>query len=443
MAWSSFSKSFAWTTNLEVNATDTPDLRNVTSMNSMFYESGLTGNKHFNDWDTSNVTNFHRLFCHARKFNEEINDWNVSKVTNMETAFWDAEVFNQDLNKWDVSSVTNMYEMFGKAVAFNQPLGDWNISSVTNIRRMFKNASSFNQPLGNWDVSRIVNMDQLFINATAFNQPLAAWDVSNVTIMSDVFQNADSFNQPLATWNVSNVTNMSYMFAETDKFDQLLGEWNVSKVTNMSGVFWKAAKFNQDISSWDVSKVTDITSMFRNASGFINHDLSKWDIGSVRKNKYANFMQNAGSGNTEPNWLPSDIISRARVSFTNISWWDGDDTKNRNCIKYRLDCLNRNDFKVHTNKRVNQSISFKFNKSYHGGKFEYHNRDTTEPNKENIGGSKVEFLLGGAPKDYDRIADGRLKSVITTDVEFDEVRIDFTDANQHWRDIKIIANPDP
>ena len=67
-------------------------------MNSAFYESNLIGNKYFNNWDTSSVTNFHRLFCHARKFNAPINDWNVSKVTNMETAFWDAKAFNQNLN---------------------------------------------------------------------------------------------------------------------------------------------------------------------------------------------------------------------------------------------------------------------------------------------------------------------------------------------------------
>jgi len=40
--------------------------------------------------------------------------------------------------------------------------------------------------------------------------------------------------------------------------------------------------------------------MFWNARSFSNQDLSSWDVSKVT-NHY-NFMKDAGSGNTEPNW---------------------------------------------------------------------------------------------------------------------------------------------
>jgi surface protein len=237
---------------------------------------------------------------------------------------------------------------------------------------------------------------------------------------------------------------MSYMFNGAVKFNQDLSIWEVSKATEMTSMFQDATKFNQDISSWDVSKVTQMISMFHNASKFRNHDLSSWDVGSVRKDKNLKFMENAGSGNTPPKWLRSDIIQNAIITFTNISWFAGNDESNRNCLKYRTTCAGNSQFRAHTTKRVNQSISFKFNKSYRGGRFEYHNRKGVTV-RDRIRDSNVVFILEGRdaglnPKKVFR--NGYEILSFDTNKKFDEVRINFVDSPQNWRDIRIIALPD-
>jgi surface protein len=160
---------------------------------------------------------------------EQANDTpNLSNVTNMNSMFLGATSFNQDIGGWDVSNVTNMAFMFRIATSFNHDISDWNVSSVTDMSNMFLQATSFNQDIGGWDVSNVTNMPAMFADAVSFNQDIENWNVSNVTNMSWMFANS-SFNQDISNWNVSNVANMSNMFygvnLSTTNYDAILNGW--------------------------------------------------------------------------------------------------------------------------------------------------------------------------------------------------------------------------
>ncbi|MBC6426289.1 MAG: DUF285 domain-containing protein, partial [Ekhidna sp.] len=105
--------AFAGCHNLAFNATDVPDLSNVTDMKDMFVNADFTG---------------------------DLSEWDVSSVTNMNIMFYQSS-FNGDLSKWDVSSVTNAGGMFNQS-SFNQDISKWDISSVTNMNSMFLDNSS-------------------------------------------------------------------------------------------------------------------------------------------------------------------------------------------------------------------------------------------------------------------------------------------------------------
>jgi surface protein len=119
--WSSMENAFSGCSNLNISATDAPDLSNVTSMKGMFSSCVI--------------------------FNGDIGHWNTSNVTDMTGTFENARSFNHDISTWNVNNVTLMRNMFSNAVNFNQPLAGWDVSNVTHMLAMFKSATNFNQPL--------------------------------------------------------------------------------------------------------------------------------------------------------------------------------------------------------------------------------------------------------------------------------------------------------
>jgi surface protein len=145
--WESMAWAFRGFENLVLNATDAPDLTEVTSMNSMFYGAS-SFNGDIGGWDVSNVVDMSWMFREASSFNQDIGGWNVSGVIDMVLMFSGATSFNGNIGEWNVSNVVDMSSMFSGASSFNQNIGDWDVSSVSDMRFMFRDAASFNQPIG-------------------------------------------------------------------------------------------------------------------------------------------------------------------------------------------------------------------------------------------------------------------------------------------------------
>jgi len=188
-AWSSVNlgdtgSSFQGCSNLQVTATDAPDMQGVTTLYNMFRACPLL-NADFNAWDTSSVTDMYCTFYIDTVFNQPLSSWDTSSVTNMGLMFDTATAFDQDISAWDTSSVTTMYHMFRSATAFNQDINAWDTSSVTYMYHMFRSATAFNQDINAWDTSSVTAMHYMFNTATAFDQDISAWDVSGVTNCGD------------------------------------------------------------------------------------------------------------------------------------------------------------------------------------------------------------------------------------------------------------------
>ena len=283
--WTSL--SFEGCSNMDVTATDIPDLSVCQSLSRMFCgcESLVNTNGSITGWQTQNIKDMSSMFAkqwlgNDVPFNQPIGNWNTANVTNMERMFSGATAFNQPLSNWNTQSVINMQEMFSGATAFNQPIGNWNTANVTNMANMFSGATSFNQQL-NWNTQNVTNMGSMFYGATAFNQPLNNWNTQSVTNMRGMFYSAAAFNQALNNWNTQSVIDMGYMFYGATAFNQDLSSWDVSKVTNMSGMFSGATAFNGNVNGWGnkMKNVTNIKSMFQGARAF-NQSLEGWVLNS-------------------------------------------------------------------------------------------------------------------------------------------------------------------
>lgn len=188
IGWQSMDHAFWGAVNLEVIATDTPNLSSVTSTAFMFHgTASLTTIPNINSWDVSNVTNMENMFA-LSAFNSNIGSWDVSNVTDMTEMFYGNESFNQDIGNWDVSSVIAMPQMFEGATVFNQDLSDWDVSAVTDMGSTFYFAIAFNQNLSNWDVSSVTDMTNIFSNTNLsvanYDTILRSWSL--LTLQTNV-----------------------------------------------------------------------------------------------------------------------------------------------------------------------------------------------------------------------------------------------------------------
>ncbi|WP_298311463.1 BspA family leucine-rich repeat surface protein [uncultured Aquimarina sp.] len=148
IAWTNFNEAFNGCTNLDVTASDAPDLSNVKFLIRIFNRCtrlGTSESLDFSNWDTSGIENFAAAFLNASAFNSET------------------------IKNWDVSSGHTFVQMFSRATSFNQDISNWNIgensNGTINMSLMFNNATNFNKSLGNWDIGKVTNMNNMLNNS--------------------------------------------------------------------------------------------------------------------------------------------------------------------------------------------------------------------------------------------------------------------------------------
>ena len=160
--WRSLSAAFYGAANMDVIATDTPDLSRAESIFSVFRgNTSLRGESANWDWDVSTIVNMGGAFADTRHFNQDIGSWNVSNVVFAGGLFNNAAAFNNggsdSIKNWNTGKMTAMNAMFQNAVKFNQPVGSWDVSKAELMSEMFNGAHAFNQSLANWRLDSLIS----------------------------------------------------------------------------------------------------------------------------------------------------------------------------------------------------------------------------------------------------------------------------------------------
>lgn len=182
IAWGNLNQAFRGCSNLDVTATDAPNLLNCTTLTQAFDScTSLVGNSSFNTWDVSNITTLSRAFYLCTSLNFDIPDWDVSNVTDFGEAFNSCIVFNSDLSNWDVSNATQLDFMFRDAFVFNQNLSTWNLkSNLSTVANIFRNSgmstANYTDTLVGWANYVFTNSFPFNVNAT--NQTGRTFDTS-------------------------------------------------------------------------------------------------------------------------------------------------------------------------------------------------------------------------------------------------------------------------
>ncbi|MGB6151771.1 MAG: BspA family leucine-rich repeat surface protein, partial [Pricia sp.] len=114
--WETMEGTFSGCTNMDVLATDIPDLSNVDSMSGMFQNcSSLEGSTAMSTWKTNTIRDMSFMFSGAKSFDQDITNWDVGNATDMTGLFLNAESFDQNLGEWNISQVRNMIDMFSSS----------------------------------------------------------------------------------------------------------------------------------------------------------------------------------------------------------------------------------------------------------------------------------------------------------------------------------------
>jgi len=155
--WTSMENAFRGCNNLNITATDLPNLSGVTNMFRMFLDcTTLNGPSNINSWNTAAVTNMQGMF-NSTAFNQNIGAWNTAAVTNMSHMFYSATAFNQNLGSWNTAAVTNMGNMFNLATAFNQNIGSWTLNATVTMASMLNSSglsvANYDAILTAWNTS--------------------------------------------------------------------------------------------------------------------------------------------------------------------------------------------------------------------------------------------------------------------------------------------------
>ena len=138
--WSSMSDAFYFCPDLNITATDIPNLTNVSDMGEMFrYCSQLNGPANIDNWDTSNIMYMNSLFEGCTRFDQNIKNWNISKVINMSYMFYRASAFNQNIGSWKLNTSVSMGNMLSNSgidcINYSEILMGWAADPVASNGR--------------------------------------------------------------------------------------------------------------------------------------------------------------------------------------------------------------------------------------------------------------------------------------------------------------------
>lgn len=120
-------------------------------------------------WGTNKWKNLSQAFAYCGNVQLTATDTpNLSLVNNLSSMFNSCQKLNADLSNWDVSTITDMTSMFAGAASFNQSLANWDITNVTNMRLMLLETGmsviNYDKTLISWSEKNLQNDVSLWAN---------------------------------------------------------------------------------------------------------------------------------------------------------------------------------------------------------------------------------------------------------------------------------------
>jgi hypothetical protein len=206
-------------TNLQITATDAPNLSLETNLRQTFrgVPFSVAAQNSMDTWNVSNIVSLENTFRDNPTFNGNVGGWNVSNVTEMQFAFYGCTALNRNFNSWDVRKCENFRAMFQLCPNIKlQPFNSWQIGALVPVIAASIGMNStfadtdFQSDITSWNMIRVNSIASMFRACpTNLNYNFGLWDIRNVSAGSLFMGNATQ-----TTISASNLANIYIAWAQ-------------------------------------------------------------------------------------------------------------------------------------------------------------------------------------------------------------------------------------
>lgn len=212
--WTTMRTAFKGCSNMQVTATDIPNLTGVSDLAGMFLRCSAITSLDVTGWDVSNVTNMTQTFRDCQKMTTltGTETWDVGSVESFRGMFFfNRHLRGLDLTGWDTSSATDMAYMFYRCFSLRTLAGyeNFDVSDVTSLRLMFEQCRLPVLDLTRWNTTdALTDLRQMFANSRISEiRGLAKLDVTNIQFADGMFSRStfqmtpEQYENLLVAWS--------------------------------------------------------------------------------------------------------------------------------------------------------------------------------------------------------------------------------------------------
>jgi len=171
--WTSMASAFYNCSNMQLTATDTPDLTNVTDMSRMFMTCFGMTSVDVTGWDVSNVTDMTSLFQGSKYIITitGLQTWDMSNVSSMKGMFrYNLSLQSINVTGWQLSAGPSLEQLFYRCYSLTEIIGyeTWDVSTVTSLKLAFERVAKMSLDFSSWNTTgALTNLSQMLYRVSA------------------------------------------------------------------------------------------------------------------------------------------------------------------------------------------------------------------------------------------------------------------------------------
>lgn len=189
---------------------------NVTDMHKLFYRMLNLQFLDLSEWQTGNVTNLYNTFAYTRNIESlDVHTWDTHQVKTMAGTFYSmSNLKTLDIRNWDTSNVNSMLNMFAYSVNLTSlEVGKWQTQNVLNMNGVFRGMSSLaDLDISGWETSQNLTMEDMFRDISLEKLTLGSYFKfqSNASLSKPTLSSLNEDNKITGNWIKEDGTSNPY-----------------------------------------------------------------------------------------------------------------------------------------------------------------------------------------------------------------------------------------